>query len=228
MKLEQFPTVREYVTSMMMVSQELEDLGKEVDDELLAALLLQGLTAEFQPMRLSLENSNVSLTTDYVKTKLFQMEDNYTASSSASQPTSALLTNKHKEKKEALQAYAMGMTTTPQPGDWIIDSGASTHMTNYKAWFKGSLKKTPKALRVERAYIPEEVSVPQGLESDTTEDNQTQEVEQGTHEETSPPPVPEPESTVEDQEDNVEFEDCESDVTVDEQPQEVGSLNGVH
>ncbi|KOB69296.1 Retrovirus-related Pol polyprotein from transposon TNT 1-94 [Operophtera brumata] len=59
MKLEQFPSVREYVTSVMMVSQELQDLGKEVDDELLAALMLQGLTIEFQPMRLAIENSNV-------------------------------------------------------------------------------------------------------------------------------------------------------------------------
>lgn len=81
---------------MMIVARELVDLGKEVDDELSAALLLQGLTVEFQPMRLGLENSNMALTTDYVKIKLFQMKDNYMANSSTSQPTSALLINKHK------------------------------------------------------------------------------------------------------------------------------------
>lgn len=177
MKLEQFQTVREYVTSVMMVSQELQDLGKEVDDELLATLLLQGLTIDFQPMRLAIENSNVVLTTDYVKMKLFQMEDTYSASTSVSQPTPALLSNKSKGKstqkktkqkikcficdgphkanvcpdnpkgkREALQAFAFG-SSTPWSEDWIIDSGASTHMSNRKSWFK-QIKDTPKPLRV--------------------------------------------------------------------------------
>ncbi|XP_063392606.1 uncharacterized protein LOC134678087 [Cydia fagiglandana] len=98
LRLEQFSSVRDYVTSVMATSQELLDLGKEIDDQLLAALLLQGLTPEFQPMRLAIENSNISLTTDYVKTKLFQMEDTFAAGSSEKQPTSALLTKKHKGK----------------------------------------------------------------------------------------------------------------------------------
>lgn len=49
-------------------------------------------------MRLAIENSNIALTTDYVNTKLFQMEDTHMASSSVGRPT-AFIANKHKGSK---------------------------------------------------------------------------------------------------------------------------------
>lgn len=166
LKLEQFMTVREYVTSVLTTAQELSDIGKEVDDELLAALLLQGLTQEFQPMRLAIENSNTQLTTDFVKTKLFQMEDAYVSGTSNS---SALFSKKHKgksqktqksktysikcyicggphkaiacpdnpkSKKNALHAYGFAVAGKSAEEEWVLDSGASTHMSNRREWFK--------------------------------------------------------------------------------------------
>lgn len=41
-----------------------------MNDELLAAIMLQGLTKNFEPMKLALENLNAILTTDYIKDKL--------------------------------------------------------------------------------------------------------------------------------------------------------------
>lgn len=110
LKLEQFSTVREYVTKAMETAQELEDLGKKIDDELLAALILQGLTMDFQPMRLAIESSNVVLTTDYVCTKLFQMEETHTSTTSASHPMStALQANKYKGRTTANKQKSKGL-----------------------------------------------------------------------------------------------------------------------
>ncbi|KAK9737824.1 hypothetical protein QE152_g10391 [Popillia japonica] len=65
-----------YVTSILTTSQEIAAVGKPLDDELVATLLLRGLTSEYQPMKLALENSGVEITTDYIKTKLLQEEYN--------------------------------------------------------------------------------------------------------------------------------------------------------
>lgn len=164
-KLEQFESLRDYVTSMMSVAQQLRELGKEIDDELLAALMLQGLTENFQPMRLAIENSNITLTTDYVKTKLFQMEDSYAANTSSSRERDAALVTKQKPlhkrqnklqrkikcficsgphkakecprnlKQKATVALALG-TSKGGTEDWILDSGATNHMTNNRTWLR--------------------------------------------------------------------------------------------
>ncbi|KAH9645213.1 hypothetical protein HF086_005758 [Spodoptera exigua] len=176
LKLEQFSSIRDYITAIMTVAQQLRDLGKKVDDELLAALMLQGLTETFQPMRLAIENTNIELTTDYVKTKLLQMEDTYQASPST--VTTALQAkNKsqkdkshknmsrsrvvkcfickenHKakdcpknpiQKKDALTSLALA-TAAQGHGEWILDSGASNHMTNRRDWLK-DFKKLDKSI----------------------------------------------------------------------------------
>lgn len=64
LKLEQLYTVRVCVTSLMTEAQQLCDLGKEMDDVLLAALKLQGLTEGFRSLRLALQNTNIRLTKD--------------------------------------------------------------------------------------------------------------------------------------------------------------------
>lgn len=59
----------------MRVVNQLSDLGKEIDNELFAALMLQGLPEKVMPMRLALENANIALTIDYIETKLFQLDN---------------------------------------------------------------------------------------------------------------------------------------------------------
>ena len=74
LKLEQFSSVQAYVTEIMTIAQSLRDIGKEVDDEMLAALMLQGLSKEYTPLKIAIENSNIELMSDYVKTNLLQLD----------------------------------------------------------------------------------------------------------------------------------------------------------
>jgi len=72
--------MEEYVTAILFASQRLRDIGKEVDDELLAALMLQGLSEEYEPLRMALDNTTEKITSDLVKTKLLQLNAKEVAS----------------------------------------------------------------------------------------------------------------------------------------------------
>jgi len=65
--------MEEYVTEILFASQRLRNIGKEVDDELLAALMLQDLSEEYEFLRMALDNTNEKITSDLVKTKLLQL-----------------------------------------------------------------------------------------------------------------------------------------------------------
>jgi hypothetical protein len=68
-KLKNFNNIENYVTQVLKIAQEIVSTGKALDDDLIVTLLLRGLTPEYKPMRLALENSGVELTTDYIKMK---------------------------------------------------------------------------------------------------------------------------------------------------------------
>ncbi|KPJ16606.1 Retrovirus-related Pol polyprotein from transposon TNT 1-94 [Papilio machaon] len=170
MRLEQFQTVEKYVTAILSVSQQLSDIGKDVDDEILATLMLQGLPKKYEPLKMAIENSNITITTDYVKTKLYNLSDESTPSTSFQQDDSALTASKKKWKgkfkanqktkpikcficegnhkatecpdnpnrRKNCSATANVFATSGQGSlaDWVIDSGASSHMTNEKGWLR--------------------------------------------------------------------------------------------
>ena len=71
-RLQNFSTMEDYVNKVMALSQKLSSIGKPIDDEFLGVILLQGLTADYDPMVMALENSGVDITSDFVKTKLLQ------------------------------------------------------------------------------------------------------------------------------------------------------------
>jgi len=72
LKLNIFNTMDEYVSQVISISQQLNDIDAGLSDEFVAVILLSGLPAEYNPMVMALENSNVNLTTDLVKSKLLQ------------------------------------------------------------------------------------------------------------------------------------------------------------
>jgi len=82
--------MEEYVTEILFASQRLRDIRKEVDDELLAALMLQGLSEEYEPLRMALENTTEKITSDLVKIKLLQLN----AKEVASEESAMLAKNK--------------------------------------------------------------------------------------------------------------------------------------
>jgi hypothetical protein len=59
-----------YVTQILSIAiaQEIAAIGKALDDDLIAALLLRGLPNDYRPMKMAMENSGIELTIDYVKT----------------------------------------------------------------------------------------------------------------------------------------------------------------
>lgn len=93
-RLEPFNSIQAYVTEIMSISQKLRDIGKEVHDRMLTTLMLQGLTKQYAPVRIAIENSNINITTDYVKTKLLPLDVEIESSASKT----AILTRDRKSK----------------------------------------------------------------------------------------------------------------------------------
>lgn len=75
LKSDQFETMRQYVIEVTLTAQKLKDIGKEIDDELLATILLQGLSEKYATFRIAIENSDNALSTQYVKSKLLGLDD---------------------------------------------------------------------------------------------------------------------------------------------------------
>lgn len=71
-KLDKFDSMEMYVNEILSLAEQLSSMNKPLDDEFLAAIMLQGLPQEYEPMIMALEHSSMDITTDMVKTKLLQ------------------------------------------------------------------------------------------------------------------------------------------------------------
>ena len=74
-KLHQCESMNEYVEKIISIGQHLENINMKIPDELIGAILLAGLPAEYQPMILGLEGSGAAITADFIKTKLLSREE---------------------------------------------------------------------------------------------------------------------------------------------------------
>lgn len=72
MKLSECESMEEYVNNMILTSIQVTSAGLNLDDEIIASLMLAGLPEEFLPMVLAVENSNEKLSVDAVKNILLQ------------------------------------------------------------------------------------------------------------------------------------------------------------
>lgn len=71
-KLENCSSMEEYVNEIMSAAHKLCETGYAVPDDWLAIFLLAGLTDQYTPMIMTIENSGDALSSDSVKTKLLQ------------------------------------------------------------------------------------------------------------------------------------------------------------
>lgn len=71
-RLENFSKMEDYVNEFMTISQKLSAISKPVDDELLGAMMLQGLPENYNPMVMAIEHSGAHITSDLIKSKLLQ------------------------------------------------------------------------------------------------------------------------------------------------------------
>ena len=74
-RLENFPTMTEYISEVLNLSQQLNDISAPLDDEFIGVILLSGLTADFDAMVLALEHSQTKITSDLIKSKLLDHAD---------------------------------------------------------------------------------------------------------------------------------------------------------
>lgn len=74
-RLESSSSMTSYVTEIIETAQKLSSTGFNIDDCWTGCLLLAGLTEKYSPMIMALEHSGISITTDAIKVKLLDMEN---------------------------------------------------------------------------------------------------------------------------------------------------------
>lgn len=65
-------SMENYVNKMTVMSKKMKAAGLELGDEVVASLILAGLSDEFKPMVMAIEHSQAKLTTDFVQNRLLQ------------------------------------------------------------------------------------------------------------------------------------------------------------
>lgn len=63
-----------YVTQMIETAQRLNGTGFTITDEWIGSLLLAGLSERYSPMIMAIEHSGISITADFIKSKLLNLE----------------------------------------------------------------------------------------------------------------------------------------------------------
>ncbi|CAB0004134.1 unnamed protein product, partial [Nesidiocoris tenuis] len=100
LRFTDFKDMQEYVNEALYISQQLNTIGKPVDDEFLGAIMLQGLPREYDPMVMALENIGKEISSDFVKSKLLQDVSRERSSIKPDPDQAALLTNSRRYPKK--------------------------------------------------------------------------------------------------------------------------------
>lgn len=142
-----------YIAKITEIAQQLDDIGSPLDDDFVAVIMLSGLTPNYDPLIMALENSSDKLESENVKTKLLQ---EFHRRDEKTEPVSALVTKKqikcfrckrpgHTKKncpknagfstpmsknKEKEKALLTALSVNLRRNVWYVDSGATNHMCN--------------------------------------------------------------------------------------------------
>lgn len=151
-----------YLSKITDVSQQLSDIGFPLTDDFIAVLMLSGLTSDYDPLIMALENSNTKLESEVVKSKLLQESQRRDDKCGDLQHETALVTrkvpkcfrckkaghfkkdcprNESNDKKFFKKTRSgnpeMGLVSALSVGlqsdVWYVDSGATNHMCNDKS-----------------------------------------------------------------------------------------------
>lgn len=142
--------MQDYVSRCLTLRSKVKSAGFVIDEEIAGSIMLCGLSDDFKPMVMSIELKGSEITVDYVKNILLQETD------FERQSDEKLLVVKHNRNirtqkfKKSIKCYECGgphfKDKCPQlknkanlvllaalggvlTNDWIIDSGATSHMT---------------------------------------------------------------------------------------------------
>lgn len=156
LKLEDCSSMQEYITKSLQFRSKIKAAGMKIDEELAGTLMLVGLSNDFRPMVMSVESMEREITVDYVKNLLTQEVDHEAAECekvlAANHKKAANLFKKKKDikcfecggphfkrkcpkLKEASEnaVFYSSFMANVSDTDWIIDSGATAHMTKNKS-----------------------------------------------------------------------------------------------
>lgn len=104
-KADNYATMHEYVNEMLKLYAKVTNAGFNIDDKTAGSLLLAGLSAEYRPMILGIENSGTAITVDYVKNLLLQ---NVLFETSNEQVLAVKKKGKDKKYKKKVKCYNCG------------------------------------------------------------------------------------------------------------------------
>lgn len=160
-KLNECENMECYVNKITEISQQLTEIGSPLEDDFIAVIMLSGLTANYDPFIMAIENTAVKLSSELVKSKLLQ--ENLRRDGGTEDSASALLAKKqvrcfkckqtghfikncprlNKSKKTdtagkenpdvSKKALLTALSASIHSGAWYIDSGASGHMCHIKS-----------------------------------------------------------------------------------------------
>ncbi|KAI5635587.1 gag-polypeptide of LTR copia-type domain-containing protein [Phthorimaea operculella] len=168
-----FNTMDNYIEYIMNLVHQLADIGRTIDDQEVAELLLSGLPQEYDIVVSSLESATVSknLTSELVRTRLLQEEhrkknnDKNDAMAFATKKKPLIChfchrpghvkakCYKYKKNKKQESATEQAFVATHQclstanSSEWLLDSGATAHMSNDLKWFS-NIKKCKQTVSV--------------------------------------------------------------------------------
>lgn len=152
-----FENMGAYIEGLMTLVQQLADIGKVIEDQEIAEILLSGLPQDYDVLVSNLETANVTntLSSELVRTRLLQEESRKSSNDNTSD--AALITARKmltchyckrkghvkakcfklkKDKKNTSdQVLLTKKCCTFNEEDWIIDSGATAHMCKDIKWF---------------------------------------------------------------------------------------------
>lgn len=157
-----FANMNEYIENVMLLVQKLADIGRTIEDDEVAEILLSGLPTEYDALVSNMETIGIgtTLTSEMVRSRLLQEEHRkITTSGVTGDSNMAFATKKvchycnrpghikskcfkrrrdeqNKKKKGESQTLAVTETAFCTTSDWIVDSGCSSHMMNDKKHLK--------------------------------------------------------------------------------------------
>lgn len=165
LSLSDFGNIELYINAVLSTAQDLVDIDVVIDDRSIAAILLGGLTPKYEPLIMALENCNIDVTSDLVKTKLLNEMSKSDAAISIDSAFHAK--KKPKSKKKEIICYecqvpghkrpdcplrnkAKGNTETAKNTTFTalntfgrsskevfyVDSGCTKHMSFRRDWFQ--------------------------------------------------------------------------------------------
>jgi hypothetical protein len=182
-KLSAYQTMEMYISDIKGTQQQLVEIDSALEDELVGVIMLTGLTDEYNPLVMALENSGTKISSDSVASVL--LKEDVRRAPTSSNTNSALSTKKNvpqcsyckkfghlvsvcrkRKCNQNLTNYTTDISLLSSFIDrsanhtssttWYIDSGATSHMCNNKDMFRDMTRQSNSVTVANSEKVPSE------------------------------------------------------------------------